>query len=167
MDKLVIHGGHALQGEVQVSGAKNAALPEMAAALLAVGEHRLRRVPRLADIATLGKLLGYMGVEVERGRGRAAEELRLRTPQELLPEAPYEMVKTMRASVLVLGPLVARIGHARVSLPGGCAIGARPIDHVFSHGVSHGHGAFARTPAFRTCLPAHSKKWFSLCEFQR
>jgi UDP-N-acetylglucosamine 1-carboxyvinyltransferase len=128
MDKLVIHGGHALHGEVLVSGAKNAALPEMAAALLAVGEHRLRRVPRLADIATLGRLLGHMGVEVERGRGRAAEELRLRTPADLLPEAPYEMVKTMRASVLVLGPLVARIGHARVSLPGGCAIGARPID---------------------------------------
>ncbi len=128
MDKLVIHGGRALRGEVQVSGAKNAALPEMAAALLAVGEHRLRRVPRLADIATLGRLLGHMGVEVERGRGRAAEELRLRTPAELKPEAPYEMVKTMRASVLVLGPLVARIGQARVSLPGGCAIGARPID---------------------------------------
>ncbi len=128
MDTLVIHGGRALTGEVAVSGAKNAALPAMAAALLASGEHRLRRVPRLADVATLGRLLGHMGVGVERGRGRAGHELVLSTPGEIRPEAPYDLVKTMRASVLVLGPLLARVGRARVSLPGGCAIGARPID---------------------------------------
>ncbi|MHB8419524.1 MAG: UDP-N-acetylglucosamine 1-carboxyvinyltransferase [Myxococcales bacterium] len=128
MDRLVIHGGRALRGEVAVSGAKNAALPAMAAALLAPGEHRLRRVPKLADIATMGRLLGHMGVEGSRGRGRALHELTLHTPAELRPEAPYEIVKTMRGSVLVLGPLLARTGRARVSLPGGCAIGARPID---------------------------------------
>ncbi|HUB07722.1 MAG TPA: UDP-N-acetylglucosamine 1-carboxyvinyltransferase [Myxococcales bacterium] len=128
MDALVIRGGRALRGEVEVSGAKNAALPAMAASLLAPGEHRLRRVPRLADVATLGRLLGHMGVEVERGRGRAGHELVLRTPEAPKAEAPYEIVKTMRGSVLVLGPLLARVGRARVSLPGGCAIGARPID---------------------------------------
>ena len=128
MDTLVIKGGRALEGEVAVSGAKNAALPAMAASLLAPGEHRLRRVPRLADVTTLARLLGHMGVEVARGRGRAGHELALRTPETLRPEAPYEIVKTMRGSVLVLGPLLARVGRARVSLPGGCAIGARPID---------------------------------------
>ncbi len=128
MDKLVIHGGRPLSGEVHVSGAKNAALPVMAASLLAEGTHRIRRVPRLADVATLARLLGHMGVEVERGKGSDEHALTLATPAEPKPEAPYEIVKTMRGSVLVLGPLVARLGRARVSLPGGCAIGARPID---------------------------------------
>ncbi|MHB1845826.1 MAG: UDP-N-acetylglucosamine 1-carboxyvinyltransferase [Deltaproteobacteria bacterium] len=128
MDRMIIRGGRPLVGEALVSGAKNAALPAMAAALLCAGEHRLRRVPALADISTMGRLLGHMGVRVERGRGRAGTQLSLQTPGEVRPEAPYELVKTMRASVLTLGPLVARMGHARVSLPGGCAIGARPID---------------------------------------
>lgn len=128
MDKLVIQGGRRLAGEVQVSGAKNAALPAMAAALLAEGTHRLRRVPRLADVATLSRLLSHMGVTVERGQGKDEHALALTTPAQTKPEAPYEIVKTMRGSVLVLGPLLARLGKARVSLPGGCAIGARPID---------------------------------------
>ena len=128
MDRLVIRGGRPLRGEASVSGAKNAALPAMAASLLASGEHRLRRVPKLADIATFGRLLTHMGATVERGRGRGSAELRIGIPAAPRPEAPYELVKTMRAAVLVLGPLVARVGQARVSLPGGCAIGARPID---------------------------------------
>ncbi len=128
MDTLVLHGGRPLSGRVAVSGAKNAALPAMAAALLCPGEHRLRRVPRLADVATLSRLLAHMGVAIERGSGRRGGELRLVSPAACRPEAPYDLVKTMRASVLVLGPLLARQGRARVSLPGGCAIGARPID---------------------------------------
>jgi UDP-N-acetylglucosamine 1-carboxyvinyltransferase len=125
MDKIVIEGGVPLRGEVVVSGAKNAALPAMAAALLAEGEHTLRHVPELADVRTMGRLLGHMGCAVERA-GRHA--LRIGVPGAARPEAPYELVKTMRAAVVVLGPLVARLGRARVSLPGGCAIGARPID---------------------------------------
>ena len=128
MDRMIVRGGKALAGEVEVSGAKNAALPVMTASLLCEGEHRIRRVPVLADVATMARLLGHMGAEVVRGRGRARTELRIRTPAAPRPEAPYELVKTMRASVLALGPLVARLGRARVSLPGGCAIGARPID---------------------------------------
>jgi UDP-N-acetylglucosamine 1-carboxyvinyltransferase len=128
MDKIVIRGGRRLSGEVAVSGAKNAALPLVAATLLAEGEHRLRRVPDLADLRTMGRLCRHMGAEVARGEGDACHELSIRVPAVLEPEAPYELVKTMRASVLVLGPLAARVGRARVSLPGGCAIGARPID---------------------------------------
>ncbi len=127
MDKIVIEGGVPLRGVVEVSGAKNAALPIIAAALLAEGDHVIRNVPDLADVRTLGRLLTHMGCQIERG----AEERRavaVRVPPSLEPEAPYELVKTMRASVVVLGPLVARWGRARVSLPGGCAIGARPID---------------------------------------
>ncbi|ACL63751.1 UDP-N-acetylglucosamine 1-carboxyvinyltransferase [Anaeromyxobacter dehalogenans 2CP-1] len=127
MDKIVIEGGVPLRGSVDVSGAKNAALPVIAAALLAEGEHEVRNVPDLADVRTLGKLLGHMGCEVARGEGDR-RTVRLRVPAAVAPEAPYELVKTMRASVLVLGPLLARLGRARVSLPGGCAIGARPID---------------------------------------
>jgi UDP-N-acetylglucosamine 1-carboxyvinyltransferase len=127
MDKIIIEGGVPLRGEVQVSGAKNAALPAMAAALLAEGEHLVGGVPDLADVRTMGRLLTHMGCEAARaGDGRHA--VALRVPAAVNPEAPYELVKTMRASVLVLGPLVARWGRARVSLPGGCAIGARPID---------------------------------------
>ncbi len=124
MDKIVIRGGRKLRGEVQVSGAKNAALPLMAASLLAEGSHRLRRVPDLADVRTMQRLLASMGLTTERVDG----SLSIGVPAQLEPVAPYELVKTMRASVLVLGPLAARVGRARVSLPGGCAIGARPLD---------------------------------------
>jgi UDP-N-acetylglucosamine 1-carboxyvinyltransferase len=127
MDKIVIEGGLPLRGTVEVSGAKNAALPIVAASLLAEGDHLVRNVPDLADVRTLGRLLGHMGCQVERNAS-ARRSLSVRVPAEVKPEAPYELVKTMRASVVVLGPLVARHGHARVSLPGGCAIGARPID---------------------------------------
>ncbi len=126
MDKIVIEGGLPLRGTVDVSGAKNAALPIIAAALLAEGDHAVRNVPDLADVRTLGRLLGHMGCAVERRAGR--REVGVRVPAAVKAEAPYELVKTMRASVVVLGPLVARWGKARVSLPGGCAIGARPID---------------------------------------
>jgi UDP-N-acetylglucosamine 1-carboxyvinyltransferase len=111
---------------VDVSGAKNAALPTIAAALLAQGDHVVRHVPDLADVRTLGRLLGHMGCAVE--RSAATRSVSIRVPGAVKPEAPYDLVKTMRASVVVLGPLVARWGKARVSLPGGCAIGARPID---------------------------------------
>src|SRR6266536_3327188 len=125
MDKIVIEGGVPLRGEVQVSGAKNAALPAIAASLLAEGDHAVSNVPDLADVRTMGRLLAHMGCEVGRGD---RHEIGVRVPSAVRPEAPYELVKTMRASVVVLGPLVARWGKARVSLPGGCAIGARPID---------------------------------------
>src|SRR2546427_11916750 len=124
MDAIEITGGRPLSGEVQVSGSKNATLPQIAAALLAPGRSTFRGVPDLADIRTLGKLLGHMGARVERDGATVYVD----ADRVANPEAPYEMVKTMRASVLVLGPLVARFGRARVSLPGGCAIGARPID---------------------------------------
>jgi UDP-N-acetylglucosamine 1-carboxyvinyltransferase len=124
MDAIEITGGKPLSGEVQVSGSKNATLPQIAAALLAPGRSVFRGVPDLADIRTLGRLLGSMGARVERD----GSTLQVDAEHVDKPEAPYEMVKTMRASVLVLGPLVARFGRARVSLPGGCAIGARPID---------------------------------------
>ncbi|PIU31393.1 MAG: UDP-N-acetylglucosamine 1-carboxyvinyltransferase [Syntrophobacteraceae bacterium CG07_land_8_20_14_0_80_61_8] len=123
MDKLVIEGGVPLNGEVAISGAKNAALPLLASTLLAAGRHTLFNVPRLRDIHTMQRLLGHMGVRCEWNHG-----LELDTAQIDRTEAPYDLVKTMRASVLVLGPLVARYGRARVSLPGGCAIGARPIN---------------------------------------
>jgi UDP-N-acetylglucosamine 1-carboxyvinyltransferase len=128
MDKIIIEGGVPLRGEVQVSGAKNAALPAMAAALLAEGDHVLRNVPDLADVRTMGRLLANMGCQVSAGDGAARHTTSIRVPASVTPEAPYELVKTMRASVLVLGPLLARWGRGRVSLPGGCAIGARPID---------------------------------------
>ena len=125
MDRLRIEGGRALTGSVRVSGAKNAALPCLAATLLSAGELRLDNVPDVWDVGTLIRLLGDLGARCERlGQHRWA----LSTPEISSPEAPYELVRKMRASVLVLGPLVARHGHARVSLPGGCAIGARPID---------------------------------------
>ncbi|HLV59890.1 MAG TPA: UDP-N-acetylglucosamine 1-carboxyvinyltransferase, partial [Fredinandcohnia sp.] len=126
MDSIVIRGGNRLVGSVRISGAKNAALPLLAASLLAEGQHRFRNVPELADVATMGRLLRSMGCEV--GRADGALQVYVPPPGVLEPIAPYELVKTMRASVLALGPLVARYGKARVSLPGGCAIGARPID---------------------------------------
>ncbi len=128
MDKLRITGGRTLEGEVAVSGAKNAALPIMCAALLTGETLSLGNVPRLMDIATMAKLLAQMGVEVERSTDGG---MRLRAERIKEPTAPYDLVKTMRASVLVLGPLLARCGRAKVSLPGGCAIGLRPVDqHV-------------------------------------
>jgi len=128
MDKFVIRGGDPLLGTVRVSGAKNAALPCMAAALLTDQPIILENIPQVRDIQTTRNLLATMGAEVELGYGRAQHRTTLHCANLASPEASYELVKTMRASTLVLGPLVARCGRARVSLPGGCAIGARPID---------------------------------------
>ena len=123
MDKIVIEGGHRLRGEVRISGAKNAALPILCSAILSGGRSTFKNVPVLHDIRTMGRLLRNLGCEVEGDHTVTVSAGALTSF-----EAPYELVKTMRASVLVLGPLVARYGRARVSLPGGCAIGARPID---------------------------------------
>jgi UDP-N-acetylglucosamine 1-carboxyvinyltransferase len=128
MDKLVIRGGSPLLGTVRVSGAKNAALPCMAAALLTDEPVILENIPQVRDIQTTRNLLAAMGAEVELGYGRAQHRTTIHCKNLATPEASYELVKTMRASTLVLGPLVARCGRARVSLPGGCAIGQRPID---------------------------------------
>ena len=128
MDKLVIRGANPLLGTIRVSGAKNAALPAMAAALLTEEPVILENVPQVHDIETTRRLLAEMGAEVELGYGRAHHRTTICCRNLASPEASYELVKTMRASTLVLGPLVARWGRARVSLPGGCAIGARPID---------------------------------------
>ncbi len=128
MDKFVIRGGNPLVGSVRISGAKNAALPCMAAALLSQEPVVLENIPDVRDIQTMRRLLVDMGGEVELGYGRAHHRTTIQCRQLIRPEAGYELVKTMRASTLVLGPLVARVGRARVSLPGGCAIGARPID---------------------------------------
>ena len=124
MDKLIIKGGKHLKGEIEISGAKNAALPVMAASILAAGENTISRVPDLRDVKTMGRLLSNMGAEFYYEPHRAI----IKTDRIKNFEAPYELVKEMRASVLVLGPMVARYGRARVSLPGGCAIGARPIN---------------------------------------
>jgi len=128
MDKFVIRGGEPLLGTVHISGAKNAALPCMAAALLTDEPVVLENIPQVRDIQTTRNLLAAMGAEVELGYGRAHHRTTIQCAKLASPEASYELVKTMRASTLVLGPLVARCGRARVSLPGGCAIGARPID---------------------------------------
>jgi UDP-N-acetylglucosamine 1-carboxyvinyltransferase len=128
MDKIIVKGGRALHGEVAASGAKNAALPILASALLADGKSVYRNVPDLVDVSTMLKVLRTMGCGAERLTGRKKDVCEVSVEGPLTPEAPYELVKTMRASVLVLGPLVARYGRARVSMPGGCAIGARPID---------------------------------------
>ncbi len=125
MDKLIITGGAALSGEIRISGAKNAALPILAATLLAGKKVTVNNIPHLRDVTTSISLLQRMGVEVS-----VDERLGVTVDANTLKErkAPYDLVKTMRASILVLGPLLARRGHARVSLPGGCAIGVRPID---------------------------------------
>jgi UDP-N-acetylglucosamine 1-carboxyvinyltransferase len=123
MDRIIIKGGNPLHGEVTVSGAKNAALPLLAATLLASGRHTIKNVPDLRDITTMKRLLEHLGCEI----GSAAE-IRIDTHNMQSREAPYDLVKTMRASFLVLGPLLARFQKARVSLPGGCAIGVRPFD---------------------------------------
>lgn len=124
MDKLIIKGGERLKGEVEISGAKNAALPVIAATLLAPGEHTITRVPDLRDIKTMGRLLENMGAEFHYEPHKAV----IASDKIKNLEAPYELVKEMRASVLVLGPMLTRFGRAKVSLPGGCAIGARPIN---------------------------------------
>ncbi|MBU0602369.1 MAG: UDP-N-acetylglucosamine 1-carboxyvinyltransferase [Gammaproteobacteria bacterium] len=152
MDKLLIEGGHRLQGEARMSGAKNAALPILCAALLSREPLTLTNVPQLNDIGTMLKLLSQMGVAVQQD----GSTVTLDASGLNNPVAPYEMVKTMRASILVLGPLVARCGEARVSLPGGCAIGARPVDQhikgLASMGadvsVEHGY-VVARTTRLR------------------
>ena len=157
MDKLKITGGHALRGEVIISGAKNAALPEMCATLLTDEPVHLLNVPRLHDVSTMRRLLNNMGVKSETHGERGGMSFHAADP--ILAEAPYELVKTMRASVLALGPLLARFGHAKVSLPGGCAIGSRPVDQhikgLQSMGaaivVEHGY-MVARLPQGRSRL---------------
>lgn len=127
MDKLLIRGGRQLAGEVAISGAKNAALPELCAALLTPEPVTLHNVPRLQDVSTTLKLLRNMGAKAERSEAQP-DVVSLDASSVTSPEAPYDLVKTMRASILVLGPLLARFGEATVSLPGGCAIGSRPVD---------------------------------------
>ena len=146
MDKFVIRGGNPLVGNVRISGAKNAALPAMAAALLTDETVILENIPDVRDIQTERNLLVSMGAEVELGYGRASHRTTISCNRLVNPEAAYDLVKTMRASTLVLGPLVARMGRARVSQPGGCAIGARPIDlHIkglekLGATIKHEHG---------------------------
>jgi UDP-N-acetylglucosamine 1-carboxyvinyltransferase len=127
MDKLLIRGGRRLEGEVTISGAKNAALPELCACLLTAEPVHLLNVPQLQDVNTTLKLLRNMGAKAEFDVGDASH-ITLNAGTVTSPEAPYDLVKTMRASILVLGPLLARFGEATVSLPGGCAIGSRPVD---------------------------------------
>ncbi|WP_309678503.1 UDP-N-acetylglucosamine 1-carboxyvinyltransferase [Polaromonas sp.] len=156
MDKLLIKGGRSLAGSVDISGAKNAALPELCAALLTADSVTLENVPRLQDVATMLTLIRNMGVSAERS---APGTVTLNAGALSSPEAPYELVKTMRASVLALGPLLARFGEATVSLPGGCAIGSRPVDQhikgLQAMGaeivVEHGY-MIAKLPAGRTRL---------------
>jgi UDP-N-acetylglucosamine 1-carboxyvinyltransferase len=156
MDKLLIRGGHALNGTVPISGAKNAALPELCACLLTAQPVTLTNVPRLQDVSTMLKLIGNMGVGVERTQDGGVV---VNAGTLSSPEAPYELVKTMRASVLALGPLLARFGEATVSLPGGCAIGSRPVDQhikgLTAMGaeivVEHGY-MIAKLPQGRTRL---------------
>ena len=152
MDKFVIEGGRRLEGSVRISGAKNAALPAMAAALLTSERVELDNIPRVRDIITMGRLLAYMSVHVETPDVPPTAMI-LQAEKLNGAEAPYELVRTMRASILTLGPMVARTGAARVSLPGGCAIGARPVDlHLAALeqmgaeiGTSHGY-VEARVP---------------------
>jgi UDP-N-acetylglucosamine 1-carboxyvinyltransferase len=152
MDKLLIEGGRPLKGSVRISGAKNAALPAMAAALLTSDRVELENIPRVRDIITMGRLLAHLSATVETPAIPPTAMI-IEAEQVNGAEAPYELVKTMRASILTLGPLVARSGHARVSLPGGCAIGARPVDlHLKALeqmgaeiGMSHGY-VEARAP---------------------
>jgi UDP-N-acetylglucosamine 1-carboxyvinyltransferase len=128
MDKLQITGGKRLSGDIPISGAKNAALPILCAGLLTAGDLELRNVPRLHDVRTMLKLLAQTGLKVTQGEGKDSENVTLNGAAITSLEAPYELVKTMRASILVLGPMLARFGEAKVSLPGGCAIGSRPVD---------------------------------------
>ncbi len=124
MDKMVVEGGRRLKGEVEIGGSKNATLPVMVAALLAKGPSRIRGVPRLKDVDTMARVLETLGAQA----GQEGSELHVDPRGLSKHEAPYDLVRTMRASIYVMGPLLARLGRARVSLPGGCAIGQRPID---------------------------------------
>ena len=146
MDKFVVRGGNPLLGTIKVSGAKNSALPCMAAAILTEGEVILENIPQVQDIETERKLLVSMGGEVQLGYGRAQHRTVIKCAILSDPVAKYEIVKTMRASSLVLGPLIARTGMARVAMPGGCAIGGRPIDPSpqgpRSHGRHHHPGSW-------------------------
>jgi UDP-N-acetylglucosamine 1-carboxyvinyltransferase len=161
MDKFLIEGGRPLEGSVRISGAKNAALPAMAAALLTSDCIELENIPRVRDIITMGRLLAHMSARVETPE-LPPTILRIQAEKVNGAEAPYELVRTMRASILTLGPLIARTGSARVSLPGGCAIGARPVDlHLkalqqmgaeigTSHGYVEAHAPRGkRLPGFR------------------
>src|SRR3990172_2852603 len=155
MDRFRIEGGRRLEGTVRVGGAKNAALPAMAAALLTEEPLRLSNIPRVRDIVTMGKLLAHMGARVTTSDLPPAE-ITIETGTISHAEAPYELVRTMRASILTLGPALARLGRARVSLPGGCAIGTRPVDlHVkalaqMGADISTEHGyVTARAPGGR------------------
>ena len=158
MDKLIIRGGKPLAGTVTISGAKNAALPELCAALLTADTVTLHNVPALQDVTTMLKLIRNMGVQAERSTTDTGT-VTLNAGALSSPEAPYELVKTMRASVLALGPLLARFGEATVSLPGGCAIGSRPVDqHIKGMQamgaeivVEHGY-MIAKLPAGQTRL---------------
>lgn len=125
MDKIIVEGGHKLNGRVRVSGAKNAVLPILAATLLTQGKNEIREAPKVRDVNTMVSLVKELGAEVDHFEG---DHVVLDTTSVNNPVAPYDLVSTMRASCLVLGPLLARLGEAKVSLPGGCAIGARPID---------------------------------------
>src|SRR6266487_6004623 len=127
MDRFLIRGGKALRGTVAISGAKNSALPVMAAALLTAEPVKLHNIPKVRDLITMSKLLAFMDAKVTVTESPSSD-YEIEAPKLNHAEAPYELVKTMRASVLTLGPLMARGGTARVSLPGGCAIGARPVD---------------------------------------
>ena len=160
MDKLLIKGGKSLNGTVTISGAKNAALPELCAALLTSDTVTLENVPGLEDVSTMLKLIRNMGVVAERGKvAPSTSTVTINAGSLTSPEAPYELVKTMRASVLALGPLLARFGEATVSLPGGCAIGSRPVDqHIKGMQamgaeivVEHGY-MIAKLPKGRTRL---------------
>ncbi|WCM92379.1 UDP-N-acetylglucosamine 1-carboxyvinyltransferase [Acidovorax sp. NCPPB 2350] len=162
MDQLLIRGGRALRGEVPISGAKNAALPELCAALLTAEPVTLLNVPRLQDVATMLELIRNMGVSASHAQGAdraGGGTVHIDASALSTPEAPYDLVKTMRASVLALGPLLARFGEATVSLPGGCAIGSRPVDqHIKGLAamgaeivVEHGY-MIARLPAGRSRL---------------
>src|SRR6202021_703528 len=153
MDRFKIQGGRRLEGTVQISGAKNAALPAMAASLLTAETVHLKNIPHVRDIITMAKLLAHMRCLVQ-SPDLPPSEFSIQAETVSHAEAPYELVKTMRASVLTLGPLVARFGFARVSLPGGCAIGARPIDlHIQALAklsarisVDHGYGEDRANP---------------------
>ncbi|MEO1856661.1 MAG: UDP-N-acetylglucosamine 1-carboxyvinyltransferase, partial [Rubritalea sp.] len=123
MDKLIVHGGHQLNGSVNISGAKNASLPILAAALLTDEDIIIRRVPDVSDTNYMIQILSALGAQVERSSGTVRINAK-----DIIHEAPYELVRKMRASICVMGPLLARLGKARVSLPGGCVIGDRPVD---------------------------------------
>ena len=160
MDKIVVEGGQRLVGEIAISGAKNAALPLLAATILPNGPSTYKNMPQLQDVATMAKLLRQLGGEVD---GKKTMVIAPPAGKRLKLEAPYDLVKTMRASVLVLGPLVARYGKARVSQPGGCAIGTRPIDQHLKGLAALGADGIARliAPRARALLLVALVAWYA------